>query len=152
MGDRVVEGYFLDLYAGSGNIGIEALSRGAAGVVFVDRHSSSLKLIKENLTSLGVDGEFEIYQRDSIKMVQALGRKDFSFDMIFIDPPYFRGLGEKSIITVAENKILRADGVAIVKHDRKESIPMEINGLKCMRDYDYGDNYLSFYSTDKEKT
>lgn len=146
IGSRAVGTHLLDLYAGSGNIGIEALSRGAAKVVFMDRHPASIDLIVENLGSLGITYGFEIYKRDGIKGIGTLGRKGVLFDLIFIDPPYFRGLGEKSLNTIAESGILKTDGITVLKHHRKENASRVVQGLARTRVCDYGDTLLSFYS------
>jgi len=149
LGDRVVGALLLDLYAGSGNIGIEALSRGAAKVVFVDRYTASMGLILENLSSLGIV-DFETYKMDSIKAVWALSRRGASFNIIFIDSPYFSGLGERSLEATAKGKILKDGGVVVLKHHRKDNSPTEVEGLSRTRVSDYGDTHLSFYAACSE--
>jgi 16S rRNA (guanine(966)-N(2))-methyltransferase RsmD len=150
LGDRVVGALFLDLYAGSGNIGIEALSRGAAKVVFVDRYTASMGLILENLSSLGIVEGFETYKMDSIKAVWALSRRGASFNIIFIDSPYFSGLGERSLEASAKGKILKDGGVVVLKHHGKDKSPTEVEGLSRTRVSDYGDTHLSFYSASSD--
>jgi len=103
---------FLDLFSGTGSIGIEALSRGAGKVVFVDSSLESVKLIKSNLELL--KEKAEVYNSDGITFLQCLSGK---FDYIFIDPPYKSDTGEKALQIISERKLLNVGGAAVYEHD-----------------------------------
>lgn len=106
----------LDLFAGTGQLGIEALSRGAAEAVFVDGSSAAVKIVRENLKLCGF--EARVLQGDAIGYLPSLGR----FDVVFLDPPYDSGLLEKAL-EVIENVDLLSDGGIIVCESRSEAAP-----------------------------
>ncbi len=108
----------LDLFAGSGALGIESLSRGAEKVVFIDKSRDSIKLLNKNLAHVGADPKtYEIYNVDFEFALKKL--KNRGFDMIFADPPYAAGLEEKIIGLIDKYGVLATDGVLIIEHDSK---------------------------------
>ena len=132
----------LDLFAGSGALGIESLSRGAKEVIFNDFSKDSVAIVKKNLNTLkipvGVDAK--VVQGDYLDCLeQARGQ----FDLIFIDPPYRMEYGEKALKKIAEKGLLSENGIAIYERD----IPFEaeIDGLKKYDERKYGKAYLSFF-------
>ncbi|MDL1956321.1 MAG: 16S rRNA (guanine(966)-N(2))-methyltransferase RsmD [Candidatus Desulfofervidus auxilii] len=107
----------LDLYAGTGNLGIEALSRGAKKVVFVDKSPLAIKIIKKNISKLG-DVQVKIWRRDVLKGLNFLKE---TFSIIFIDPPYEEGYVEKTLTLIKKKTdILRKGGIIIIEHSPKE--------------------------------
>lgn len=122
---------------GDGGIGIEAISRGAAEVVFVDQRRESVALVKKNLALL--KEEAEVVLSDAIAYL----RRAEPFDVIFIDPPYAGALGEAALRVIAENALLTEDGVAVFEHE--EPFAGEIPGLRKTDERKYGRVYLSFF-------
>ena len=136
---KIVGSTFLDLFAGSGSVGIEALSRGAKKVVFVENDRNCVKTIEDNLKLFGVAGEAEVIQRDA-SQPDAL---DGKFDIIFIGPPYdmkmLAGIIEKT------GGVLAKKGLIIGQHHCKEILPRQIGTLTLFREEKYGDMRLSFF-------
>ena len=130
----------LDLFGGTGQLGIEAKSRGAAEVVIVDLARDSVKLIKENVEYCKLD--IKVVQADAISYLHGCG----SFDLIFIDPPYDSDLAEKALNTIKEIDILSEGGI-IVCETRKETPTPELEApYKKRKEYTYGKIKLSVYT------
>jgi 16S rRNA (guanine966-N2)-methyltransferase len=148
LAPRIEGARFLDLCAGSGAVGIEALSRGAAHVTFVDRSRKMCGLIEANVDSLQIDeGEFEIVTTEAPEYLRRQSRKGDAFDIVFYDPPYatdyegvLRYTGENSARLLAEG------GLVIVEHHKKKELGEEFGGLKKYRLVKQGDSVLSFYA------
>lgn len=119
----VPEAVVLDLFAGSGALGIECISRGAANVTFVDRSKDSIALVKQNLK--GIEGNFNVQLADFasyLKNAQASGKK---FDIIFLDPPYASGLGEIAIDIIIDGNLLSDDGVIVFEHGAEKEFSLD---------------------------
>jgi 16S rRNA (guanine966-N2)-methyltransferase len=139
---------FLDLCAGSGAVGIEALSRGAQHVTFVDASRKMCALIKTNVAALKVDqAEFEIFVAEAREFLGRHVKKEAKpFDIIFFDPPYrtnYDGLLDYAGEHLEQ--LLSKDGVAIVEHHKKKELKQEISGLRRYRVLKQSDSALSFY-------
>ena len=148
LGEWVGGTYFLELFAGSGSIGIEALSRGAKRVVFVDNDNRCIKTIKENLEHLGFGTctkAVTLLRLDAFKAITLLHKQRQEFNIIFLDPPYYRGWVEKSLINLARYDILKRNGVIVAEHSRRDSLPQNIEGLRLIQQRRYSDTILSFY-------
>ncbi|HHY47032.1 MAG TPA: 16S rRNA (guanine(966)-N(2))-methyltransferase RsmD [Firmicutes bacterium] len=145
LGNRVIDAEFLDIFAGTGNIGIEALSRGALHAVFVDSSDRQVRLIRENLKLTGLESRARVYRNDAIGACRMLGRQGLKFDIIFADPPYGRGLSVAVMGQVDRSAILAPGGIAVVEHSRRDTMPGEIGRLRLCRTERYGDSCLSFY-------
>lgn len=142
LGESIVNKKLLDLFAGSGNIGIEALSRGAGEVCFVDNDRRSVRLIRENLKRCNIEEGFEIFLRDAIDFIRFQKEK---FDMIFLDPPYASDLGERALEEISKAGIIEDDGLVILEHFHKKEINREYHLLKLQREKRLGDTCLSFF-------
>lgn len=140
----------LDLFAGSGSIGIEFLSRGAKKAYFVDKSNFSIAAIKENLNHTGLLGKSKIIKNDSIKAIKLLARKDIKFHYIFVDPPYERDIIKKVIENIWRENILAKDGLIILEHEKKLELPNWIQGLEKVDERNYGSKSLTFYTYNKE--
>lgn len=141
LGERVPGSRFLDLFAGAGGIGIEALSRGASRVVFVDDDRKSLKVIRLNVDSSGLGGRAEIVPSKAEKYIM---RTDEQFDVVFLDPPYsldIRPLLEE----LADSQLLKGDSIVVAEHFKKQSSPETAGVLSRYREAVYGDTVLAFY-------
>ena len=145
---RIKGARFLDLCAGSGAVGIEALSRGAAHATFVDQSRRMCALIEANLEALGVDeGEVDIVSAEVLVFLKRRAKKEGEpFDIIFFDPPYATDY-ETILDYVGEHaeKLLAEGGVVIVEHHHKNGLKEEFGGLKRYRVLKQGDSCLSFY-------
>lgn len=145
LAPRIEGSRFLDLCAGTGAIGIEAISRGAAHVTFVDRSRRACALIEENLDNLGVpEDETDV---SALPAENFTGRKhEAGWDIVYFDPPYEM---DYSIVLhefgAEASKLLRDDGTLIVEHHAKNDLPDEIGVLRRWRIYKQGETRLSFY-------
>jgi len=149
LGDLVIDCNFLDLFAGSGSVGIEAYSRGAKEVVFVDSHLSSIKILKKNLEKVGILNDTEVIHDDFAAAIEILSRRGRKFDIIFIDPPYGQGLSIEAARKIIKNNLLSKSGVIIIEHGAKEIIPEEIDILEKFKEKKYGNIFLSLYAIKK---
>ncbi len=137
---------WLDLYAGTGAVGIEALSRGAAMVYFVESSKAAADLIAANVKSLAIESGFQIVKTEALKALRHLGLAGIAADFVFLDPPYRRREEyARSLVALAESKLLRESSVVIVECDKKFD-PGELFGkLHRYRKLEQGDAALSFY-------
>jgi len=129
----------LDLFAGTGQLGIECLSRGAREAVFVDKSREAVKIVKENLKSCGLHGT--VVQQDALSYLKGCGR----FDLIFIDPPYDAGLYESVLENVNSIDILADGGIIICESRRDRAMPQMRAPYKKGREYVYGKVKLCVY-------
>jgi len=136
--------HFLDLYAGSGGIGLEALSRGAAGVVFVDSRGEAVATIRKNLQRLDAAGQAQLFRQHARLAVAALAESGRRFDIVYLDPPYDSDY-EGILGRLTEVRILGAGGVMVVEHFHKRIVPETIGSLVRFRSVRVGDHGLSFY-------
>lgn len=134
----------LDLFAGSGALGIEALSRGAGRAVFVERDRRAIEIIERNLDTCGLKNRATIMPIEVKRALSSLSRKERRFDLIFLDPPYGRGLVEEALGSIMENGILKDGGVVVAEHSKRE-IPEEVS-LKLVKRARYGDTMVSYYT------
>ena len=142
---------FLDVFAGSGNIGIEALSRGASWAVFIEKNPTLSLFIKKNLLQCGVDGRYEIMDMEAKKAIPILQKKGAHFDIIFADPPYEEGRVEETLCYFTDGKLFSEDGLLIIQHSVREALrPGPAKELILTDQRRYGDTILSFLKyTDK---
>ncbi|MGA1824936.1 MAG: 16S rRNA (guanine(966)-N(2))-methyltransferase RsmD [bacterium] len=147
LGGDVEDLCFLDLYAGSGAVGIEALSRGARKATFVDKKLSCIELIRTNLSNCNLEGNTEIIQYDVLGAVTSLANRQKRYDIIFIDPPYNSDLASQTLFSVYKNNILASGGRVVVEHSSKhplEDIPT-LYHLSRVKDYSFGDTELVLF-------
>lgn len=136
---------FLDLFAGSGNIGIEALSRGAAGVVFVEINDKVLHTIRENLCVTGFAGQARLIRGEVAAVLSRLGSENKLFDIIFLDPPYLKDYETDTLAGIVRHRLLQTDGMVAVESSKNHHLPRNIKELEMVRQQRYGDTLLSFY-------
>ncbi|MDZ4805658.1 MAG: 16S rRNA (guanine(966)-N(2))-methyltransferase RsmD [Candidatus Eisenbacteria bacterium] len=137
----------LDLCAGTGALGIEALSRGAAHVTFVERSPVAIRLIESNLGLLGLLRTEEVaVRREEVRhAIASLGRARESFDLILADPPYDGGLAREIVQALDESLILASGGWVVVEHDRRKGMPGVAGRLQQLDERIYGDTCLTYY-------
>lgn len=119
----IKDSIFLDLFAGTGGMGIEALSRGAKDVYFADNNENSIKLIKSNFAKIKLLN-YNLFHLNFIKTLELLKSKNLKFDFIFLDPPYNENYGEKSIRRIHEFGLLQEDGIVIYEHLREKEFSL----------------------------
>jgi len=134
----------LDLYAGTGNLGMEALSRGAKRAVFVERGRETTWLIRSNLAKCGMTTVSEIIQKDVIRAIGILHQRGEAFDLILMDPPYEQGLIEKTLWKLRSHRIYHNDSILVIEHDRRETLPENLKGWELIRQRRIGDTLVSF--------
>ena len=130
----------LDLFAGTGQLGIECLSRGASSAVFVDQSRDAVKIVKENLKACGLTGT--VVQADALSFLRTCGK----FDIIFVDPPYDSDLYESVLNTVNSIDILSDGGIIICESRRERALPEMTAPYKKRREYTYGKVKLCIYT------
>lgn len=131
----------LDLFAGSGNLGIEALSEGASFSYFVDKNKKAYATIQRNLNLLGIS-KASLFLMDYKKALQEFSNKDITFDIIFLDPPYQTDLVEKSIQSIINLSLLSSEGIIMVESDRLEKIIFP-SCLEIVKSKKYGDKWVA---------
>lgn len=141
-------GDVLDLFAGTGSLGIEALSRGAAKAVFVEKDPRALAALRRNLDELGLGERASVVGRDVVQALAALATEGRRFAWVFVDPPYAAGLVEGVLRAIGCHQ-LAAGGVVIVEHDKRNVPPDDCGGLILTDRRYYGDTGLSFYRCDQ---
>jgi 16S rRNA (guanine966-N2)-methyltransferase len=145
----VSDSHFLDLCAGSGAVGIEAFSRGASRVGFVDQSRRSCLTIKENLATLGIQNQAQILQRDAlqaIKQLEATASLDSKYTIVFFDPPYASEIYERLLPQLATSPILHEDALVVVEHRTKHKLAEAYGCLKRYREVKQGESALTFYA------
>ena len=132
----------LDLFAGTGQLGIEALSRGAAHAVFVDNRKEAVELIRENLALTDLAQKGQVLCSDALGYLQA-GRE--AFDLIFLDPPYAAPLLEQALESIARFDILASDGIIIAESPADKQLPAACAGCVRTKEYRYGKIKVTHY-------
>lgn len=132
----------LDLFAGSGALGIEALSRGAEQVVFVDSSFNSLDLVRKNLEKLEFRDKSRLIKKNVLRFLKS--ESEGRFDLILVDPPYGKGLCQKVLEILSEKEFLNAKGVLVIEHHKKEKIE-KVGNFILLQERKYGDTLVSFF-------
>jgi 16S rRNA (guanine966-N2)-methyltransferase len=136
---------FLDLCAGGGGVGLEALSRGARRVVLVDQSAAAVEAIRTNAAALGgLGGEVKVFRQEATTAAAGLAAAGERFDVVFLDPPYESELYE-ALLEAAADGLLDDEGVAVAEHFHKRALPERIGRLVRTRSVRIGDHRLSFY-------
>lgn len=138
--DYLIDSTVLDLFSGSGNLGIEALSQGASYAYLVDYNTKAAKTIKRNIETIGISN-CEVINMDYLKALNYLSEKNVKLDLIFLDPPYQTNYIEKSIESITKNDLLAENGLIICESDSLDKIvfPEE---YKIVKDKKYGDKWV----------
>jgi 16S rRNA (guanine(966)-N(2))-methyltransferase RsmD len=148
LGESVEDAVFLDLFAGAGGIGIEALSRGAGRVVFVDASRDSLTAVRHNIGDMGLEARAEVIFS---KAETFLRKPSGPYDVIFLDPPYVRDLNPL-LELIAGSGLLKPEAVVVAEHYKKQPSPERAANLALYREAVYGDTVLAFYKYVKTRS
>ncbi|MEI7885317.1 MAG: 16S rRNA (guanine(966)-N(2))-methyltransferase RsmD [Clostridia bacterium] len=133
----------LDLFAGTGALGLEALSRGAAKVEFVDFNSAALEIVRRNIQNLGVVEKTKVHKNDSLSFLQNC--QEQSYDLIFLDPPYLYSYYEDLLKTIATKGILRKNGIIVVETSSKYELIGVYFNLVLAKTRNYGDTKIWYF-------
>ncbi|MDQ7788170.1 MAG: 16S rRNA (guanine(966)-N(2))-methyltransferase RsmD [Thermodesulfovibrionales bacterium] len=147
--NRLESAHFVDLYAGSGTVGLEALSRGAEHVVFVEPDKLRTEMIQKNIESLGFSGNASISRTDAEKFLKKAELDSSGYDILFLDPPYRSEEIEKVFPLIESTKILNDDGLVIIEHFFKKTLPRIAGRLILSKQYRYGDTMLTLYRKER---
>jgi len=157
LGDEVVDALFLDLFAGTGSVGIEALSRGARRAILIERHRRAIETIKENLKITGLAAQAEVIRDDVFRFLarepaippkvggERGGAPKEKFDLIYIAPPQYQGLWAKTLLALDGRDFLTEGGLAIAQIFPKEYRNLELKNLSLVDQRKYGSTMLCFY-------
>lgn len=147
IGKEVENVMVLDLFAGSGALGLEALSRGAQGAVFVDSSPEAVRIINVNIVKCGFSGRTQVLKRDLSKSLYFLKKHlpNTLYSIVFIDAPYRKGLAERMLQKTAEINILSTDALVVVEEDALTEMPSNVAGLYLVDQRRYGDTGFWFY-------
>lgn len=135
----------LDLFGGTGQLGIEALSRGADSAVFVDAREDACKIIRENLKRTKLEGQGKVVRSDYLEYLR---RCKEGFDIIILDPPYAEVFLENALKCIAEIDILQTGGIIVTERPLGKELSCEFDGLTRSKDYKYGNTLLTLYRKD----
>jgi 16S rRNA (guanine966-N2)-methyltransferase len=145
-GERV-----LDLYAGSGALGIEAISRGAEAVTFVERDARTASALRANLVALEIDTIGEVVSGDVPRVIRRLGRANEQFDLVLLDPPYASDEPSRAFEALIESAILRSGAMVVLERDRRHPSP-EVEGLTAVDERRYGDTVVARFVAELGET
>lgn len=146
LGPSVADSFFVDIFSGTGAIGIEAVSRGARETIFIESQAEAVRLIRRNLESLGIAGGVEVMEDDAIRGLQRLAARHLIADFIFLDPPYQATAEHPRMLEFLDASHLVAPyGMVIVEHSVKMDLPDRLDRLERTRLLEQGDAALSFY-------
>ena len=145
VGEKIKGAEFVDLYAGTGAVGIEAMSRGAKMVFFVEADRKRAELIKDMLKDCGCFERADIAKSKASDFIKNASENNLKFDIIFLDPPYYGKELESALSLLADGALLDEEGIVIAEHTSKKKLPDEIGKLLKKKDYKYGDSMLTLF-------
>lgn len=151
LGNAVIDARVLDLFAGTGALAIEALSRGALSAVLVDNDPRAVAVINTNLRLTGLEKQAEVYCSDAVRALESLSRRRHQFDLVFLDPPYDCGLYESVRQALCGLELLQSGGILVVECRPSLQLSWTEPGLRLARQATYGDTMLLFYQREDEK-
>ncbi len=144
LGEFILDKTILDLYAGSGSLGIEALSRGAKSITLVDTNPKCISVMQDNLKNLGFSKQAVILNLKASHAIELFSSTKERFDLVILDPPY--GMAKKSLNMMAKSDILTSHSFVVVEHFKKEILPEKDHDLTHKKTSRYGDTCLSLYT------
>jgi len=137
--------HVLDLFAGAGGVGLEALSRGAAHATFVERDARAVAALRANVEALGVQGSARIVRDDATRALARLARAGARFDLVFLDPPYGSGLVEDVLVALGEGGLTAPGAIVVAQHFTKRAPPAQAGILTAWRTRRFGETTLTFF-------
>ncbi len=138
MGPFFQGGTCLDLFAGSGSLGIEALSRGMDQTIFVDKHPVAIHTIHENLKSMKIEEKAEVFRADAFRAINRSAKSNLQFDLILLDPPYKKVNYETFLNEIVQLQLLKRNGIIYCEHDTSEQLPVDHDRFNIIKQGNYG--------------
>lgn len=139
-------GNVLDLFAGTGGLGIEALSRGMERAVFIDMEKKSIDIVLENLKTTGLADQAEVYRNEAGRALKTLAKRDICFDLVFLDPPYRLKNAANLMLDMHEFGLLNEGATVVVEHESGYRYPDMLDGFACRRRALYGETAVTIYT------
>ncbi|CAG9619830.1 16S rRNA (guanine(966)-N(2))-methyltransferase RsmD [Sutcliffiella rhizosphaerae] len=143
-------GLALDLFGGSGSLGIEAISRGMDKAIFVDKDGKAIQTIKQNVENFNIAEQVEIYRNDALRALNAIKKREIQFDLILLDPPYKKHQLEELIHKISEYNLLNQSGIIMAEHSNEVILPDDIGDFIRTRVETYGITVISVYQNREE--
>lgn len=150
LGPFFTGGWVLDLFAGTGSLGLEALSRGMERGFFIDQSRTSCKTIRDNVNLCKMQDQVEVYCQNARVALNRLAQRKLKFDLVFLDPPYDQPLLIPSIEQIAKSKLLADEGLIVAEHQSRRELPEVIETLTAYRRLNYGETAITLYRQQKE--
>ncbi len=144
---RVEDTLVLDLFAGTGSLGIEALSRGAASAVFVDHHTQAMKILARNIAACCLEQKSVLFKRDILRGLGFLKKTDRVFDLVFMDPPYGRGFAEQTLHLLDRCECTAPEACLVIEHSLLETLPERVEHFERTSKRQHGKSLVSFYES-----
>lgn len=144
-------GIGLDLFGGSGSLGVEALSRGIDKVVFIDRDIKAVQTIRKNVETCHFTERAEVYRNDAERALKALFKRKLAFDLIFLDPPYKQQKIKELIELICKNNLIKVNGYIVSEHSEEVALPNKIDSLHKIKCETYGITAVSVFSYKGER-
>jgi 16S rRNA (guanine966-N2)-methyltransferase len=141
----VLDSEVLDLFAGTGSLGLECLSRGAKECVFVDSSKESIKVLNSNIKKANFVSESQVLNYEFNNALNSLKLKNRKFDIVFLDPPYYENMFIEAIKKIDSFDLINEDSIIVVEHDSVDKFPDTLGRIKKHRDKKYGNTTLTFY-------
>ena len=145
LGVRIIESDFLDLFAGTGAVGIEALSRGAKRATFVEVNRKAIEIIKKNLIKIRHNDFNDILIKDYFQAFKILNSQQRKYDIIFLDPPFDKNYSLKSLQEIEKRHIIKKNGIVVIQHQINENLPGNFQRLICLKEKRYGKSRVTFF-------
>lgn len=141
---KIKDAIVLDLFSGSGALGLEAFSRGAKKVILVDKEVAT---INKNLHALSLNSNrnIEVFKQDAFYFIRKLSKRTLKFDLIFLDPPYYKDMAKKCLHILSGYDILHSDCLIIVEYESQDKLPQLIGRLRLLRNFNFGQTSVSIY-------
>ncbi|MGG3562034.1 16S rRNA (guanine(966)-N(2))-methyltransferase RsmD [Neobacillus rhizosphaerae] len=139
-------GIGLDLFAGSGGLGLEALSRGLERVIFIDRESKAIQVINENIRACKFEEQTEVYRNDADRALKALIKREINFDYIFLDPPYKKQQLVNLMEKMDQQNVVKTNGIIVCEHSFDVELPQSVGQLTQIKHEKYGMIAVTIYS------
>lgn len=143
-------GTALDLFAGSGGLGIETLSRGAEKAIFVEKDGRAFQILQENIKKCRYEDDAELFRTDAMRAVKGLVKRDIVIDYVFIDPPYHKKMYYDLVETLVENEKIARTGFIVCEHGKEVTLPENYGSFHLVRQETYGTVVISIYRISEE--
>lgn len=138
-------GTVLDLFAGTGGLGIEAISRGMEHAIFIDMDPKSIETIRANLKATRLESQAEVYRNEAERAIKVLAKRELLIDAVFLDPPYRMKNADDLLQQMHENSLLQQDAIIVIEHDSKFEYPDKFSQFTCVRKALYGESAVTIY-------